>query len=119
MAHKTYNVYSKKNFLNRSGHHSDASILSSVQVITNDKWVSLSGTLRMRDCSKTIDLSIDMDNRDNYLNSLEKVRTLIKNLQGFEKGMITGYEKKQELKAKQKANAAASKGKKKKKVHSS
>lgn len=114
---KKHNIWASKKFLNSSYHHSDATILSSVTLDANTEDVYDSVSLKIRDCSQMISISLDMFNERNYKNSMRKLQIIAENIEGLRKGMVKAHTLKAKLKAK--INAAKQTRKKTKKVHSS
>ena len=73
---------SDRAFLNQDGFHEDATI--SWEMSVNDGgWGD--GSLRIRDCSDTINLSIDFHDEAYVKNTQYKIDTLIKVLKGLRK----------------------------------
>jgi hypothetical protein len=71
-------------FLNRSGHHTVASIAYEARLEKSflpDGPPACYGTVWVNDCSRIITLSLDLDTRDGYENSVHKIQTMIKTLE--------------------------------------
>lgn len=65
-------------FLNRKGHHTDASVSFSVEVNTNSSGDSVwcDGQMHIRDCNDRVELCLDFRNKEELRNTIFKLRTL-------------------------------------------
>lgn len=116
MAKKVHRIWEQKKFLNGSHYHSDATILSSVSLQDVDTRVYDTCTLKIRDCTQTISIALDMYTEANYKNSMKKLQIITENIEGLREGMVVAHKLRKEIKAKQ--NAAKQTGKKTKRVSS-
>lgn len=96
---KTWNIHSKKDFLNKPFHHSDGSIFSQIRIYRDKEGVTSNVQLKLRDCYHTIDLSFGstLDKQKEHDNALFKIDKIISHLQSFREGLIVGKEKFKEV----------------------
>lgn len=81
--------YSSKEFVNLSGHNSDASIYTQIMFYSEDSS-QCDATLKLRDCGNTIYYSIGLANEGDrsYENSLFKIDVLIGELTRLREAMV-------------------------------
>lgn len=75
-------VHFSRRFLNKEGHYSDSTIISSV-TIGNKYYVSEDITLKIRDCNNQISLELSLDEDEggnSFENSIYKLDVLIQEL---------------------------------------
>ena len=89
-------AYRKRKFLNKTGHHSLASIFVEVTDIEKDKknkWAHTPDvTFKISDCSRVLDLDFSMYTETEYKNSLYKIELLEGILAEFKDAFIEGHE---------------------------
>lgn len=96
----TKKIYANKKFLNRNGHHSDASISCTLNFWGNS---SHDGEVRIRDCGRfPVSLAFGVANTgdDSYSNSMHKVSVMIEELEKFRAALRMGrkeYIKREEI----------------------
>lgn len=93
MARETF--YSSKRFLNKEGHHSDASIFCEIKFSDKENsWTDCS--LKIKDCRDQIHLSVEIDHDDvengNYENTIFKLDTLITELTNYKQACEKAHE---------------------------
>ena len=95
-------IHSYRTFLNKKGFHSNASI--STDITDSDYGEGFYGTFKLSDCNRTVELSIDLDNIEEYNNTIYKMYRIIKAAEDYKKALvklrpkIVEYQKKQEAK---------------------
>ncbi len=93
---KEKNLYHNAEFLNSPGYEEDASIFTSISHDTykhkgiekDSYWCSL----KIRDCDRTITLSIEIGTQEQYKNSIYKVEKIVTHLQKFKEALKKTYE---------------------------
>lgn len=97
---KTEKIFHRKDFLNKDFYNSDASIFSNIYFeVSKDnklKWDDIS--LKVRDCSNTVNLELSVEDEGSFENSLFKIDTMISHLKDLKVGLISARERYKELK---------------------
>ena len=108
-------LFTGRAFLNKEGYHSNASL---VATITDSEYgVGFYSTYKLTDCNRSVELSIDLDDLDEYDNTIEKLDHILKITQDFKDKIISlkpalieqieeEKRKEEERKAKKKAEEA-------------
>lgn len=109
-------LHSKGSFLNKPGHHSDATIQTYVAVISKTYGIDFSNSIRIRDCHHTITLATDGESREDYLNTKAKVSLIIKQLKQFVIAYDKGYKQYQKALAQFNKDHAEKKKRRKRKL---
>jgi hypothetical protein len=77
--------------LNKAGYQSTAAIVAEIEnteSVEQDRYYRPRYTLQLSNCDRSISFDIEMHDAAARANSLHKVRTMIKHLQAFEKGLV-------------------------------
>jgi uncharacterized protein (DUF342 family) len=69
-------VFSKRAFLNKEGYHSNASIVTSIENASYGEGLFY-GNLKISDCSKQIELAVDLESIEMLDNTLYKLSKII------------------------------------------
>lgn len=83
MKDKTKLLHESKVFLNKKGFHSDANILTRVNICERETSAYTDTDLSIKDCHYKINLNIELDNKNNYDNTIYKLDKLISELTKF------------------------------------
>lgn len=101
-------IHTYRAFLNKQGFHSNASIATD---ITDSEYGNgYYGTFKISDCNRTVELSIDLDNKADYENTIYKMDRIIMAAENYKKAIIKlrpkiiAYEKEQKAKKLAKEN---------------
>lgn len=95
-------IFSHRSFLNKKGFHSNASI--STDITHSEYGEGFYGTFKISDCNRTVELSIDLDGKEDYDNTLYKMNKIIDAAEKYKKAIIKlrpsiiKYQKDQEAK---------------------
>lgn len=73
---KDKQVFSKRAFLNKEGYHSNASIVTSIENASYGGGLFY-GSLKISDCSKQIELAVDLESIEMLDNTLYKLSKII------------------------------------------
>lgn len=73
---KDKQVFSKRAFLNKEGYHSNAAIVVSIEKASYGTGLFY-GNLKISDCSKQIELAVDLENVEMLDNTLYKLNKII------------------------------------------
>lgn len=88
-------LFYKRSFLNLEKFHSIGTIFGYIKLskwkrskddkepIKDEEYNSIDVQLTISDCSKSINLSVELDNNDDYANTIYKLETLISSLTEF------------------------------------
>lgn len=98
---KVTKVHSRGDFLNKPFHHENATIFTEVKIEDDSRW-GWSAICKISDCNRTVSLCFDNDSKDDHINNLYKIDTLISNLREFRKGLVRGNREFLKVKQKQK-----------------
>lgn len=82
-------LFHRKDFINKEGHLSDASISSNVLKIQYGGTDGYSTELKIRDCDKAVYLDIELDDRESRENSVYKLTVLIVHLNELRDFILT------------------------------
>jgi hypothetical protein len=82
-------LFCRKDFLNRDYLGEDASIFSNIVIY--DSGYS-DGTLKIRDCDKTVRLDLDVRDDNQYDNTLHKINTMIEHLDDLKNFLVSKRE---------------------------
>lgn len=96
-------IYSKRAFLNKPEHHSNASLVTNISesLYGDDGFYA---TYKISDCKRTVEISIDLNDMEDYNNTIFKMNKIIEVTKSFRdklktlKTDIIKLEKKRELK---------------------
>lgn len=107
-------LFTERAFLNKGGYHSNASL---VATITDSEYgTGFYATYKLTDCSRSVELSIDLDDLDEYENTLSKLQTIIDITKSFKDhvvslkpALIASIEKEKKEEEERKAEAEAKK----------
>ena len=89
---KSKTLYSKAEFLNSQGHEEDASIFTSITEDKYKKETTYWCTLKIRDCDRTINLTIDISSPESYKNASYKIDKIISHLTKFKSELKKTYD---------------------------
>lgn len=96
--------FGKRAMLNLPGNQGTAAIVAEIEDTSTwlvgkdgrghklgNKWSCLSNDIKLcvSDCSRTVELSIDIGSEKGYVNSIHKVDTMIEALSGLRMGLVT------------------------------
>jgi hypothetical protein len=79
-------IFTHRAFLNKPGFHSNASL--SADITESEYGEGFYGTYKISDCSRTIELSIDLDTEDDLNNSIFKMDCLILAAEKFKEALV-------------------------------
>lgn len=80
-------LFSDRSFINKKGYHSNAAIVATIE--RHDFGDNgFYGTYKLSDCNRTVEISIDLDNLDEYENTLYKLDKILKITENFKKAVI-------------------------------
>lgn len=79
-------IHSYRTFLNKKGFHSNASI--STDITESDYGLGFYGTFKISDCNRTIELSIDLDGKADYDNTIYKMNRIILAAESYKKALV-------------------------------
>lgn len=97
---KYYKIHSKKNFINKSFNHSDASIWSQITITKSNDYIDSYVSLKIRDCDRTVNLSLGCSTDNELNNSIYKINTMIVHLSKLKEAITKAGTKVKELKTK-------------------
>lgn len=86
-------VHHRKKFLNKGPYHSDANIFTAVYVNRQKDYSSISANLRIKDCSESISLAIDLSKANHFNNTMSKLDILISEIERFREACVLGRER--------------------------
>lgn len=95
---KKFKIHSRKDFLNKSWFHSDASVFSQIEVSQSNNFVECYISFKIRDCDRTVNLSFTAMNDNEFKNSNYKIDKLIKHLSVFKENINKAHTRFKQLK---------------------
>ncbi|MCA1799746.1 MAG: hypothetical protein LC650_00445 [Actinobacteria bacterium] len=80
--------YIRREFLNREGHHTLASILATILASKKEVKTWMDAEIVITDCYRAITLEFDAYDKEDYENSVEKLDKLISTLTEFREAYV-------------------------------
>jgi len=80
-------IFSKRAFINKEGYHSNANVSSNIT--RNDFGHNgFYATYKLSDCRRTVELSIDLDDLEEYENTIYKLDQILSTTESFRKEIL-------------------------------
>lgn len=110
-------IFSERSFINKKGYHSNAAITANIEKSSfGDN--GFYATFKLSDCNRTVEISIDLDDLDEYNNTLYKLDKILAVTEKFKKAVIKLKPEIKEIERKRKLREKEKEAKKKEEENS-